>query len=100
MISLSRHSSTSSNSTTAVATLQKTGWRIWRRGLGLMLLLFALLVLYKGVQIGRQGWAAYRAGQELRHLAATGLRLETLPRIQPAVQKLATALTNLESESR
>src|SRR5437764_62874 len=100
MISISRDSATSAKLTANAAFPRKNTRRTWRRVVGLVLLVLGLLVLYEGVQLGRQGWAAYRAARELRDLAAAGLRVENLPRVQPAIQKLATALTGLDNELR
>ncbi len=83
-----------------VVCAPKHRWRPLPLALGVALLLFSLFAGYRIGQIAYHGWLAYRAGQELRQLAATDLSVEHLPSMQVSMQKLAQALTNLERELR
>ncbi|MCX6044030.1 MAG: DUF4012 domain-containing protein [Chloroflexi bacterium] len=105
MTSILHDSSTPSDSARphaefAATTAPKRRWPHWQRLLGLALLLLSLLIVYRGGQIGYHGWQAYRAGQELRQLAASDLGMTRLPSAQASIQKLTQALTKLERELR
>lgn len=98
MVVASSNPATTPDATGKTAPQAKQRFYPWRRALWLVLSLLLLLIGYKAFQIGRQGWAAYRAGQELQTLAHSGLQVSKLPQAQASTQKLANALTGMTSE--
>src|SRR5690242_11300369 len=98
MLVASPNTSTTPDLPNKTAPQSKQHFYLWRRVLWLVLSLILLLIGYKAFQIGRQGWAAYRAAQELQTLAHGGLQRSKLPQAEASTQKLANALAGMTRE--